>query len=104
MISTSQISPPSDRLMSLDMLRGFDMCWILGADAVVRALGAMTGNPVVRALAGQIEHKAWAGFAFYDLIFRFSSSSVACRWSLRCRRHSRDGGRARTINAFCCAR
>ena len=55
--------------MSLDVLRGFDMFWILGADAVVRALGAMTGNPLVHGLAGQMEHKVWTGFAFYDLIF-----------------------------------
>ncbi len=62
-------SPGAARLMSLDVLRGFDMVWILGADAVVLALGAMTDNPIVRALAGQMEHKIWSGFACYDLIF-----------------------------------
>ena len=55
--------------MSLDVLRGFDMFWILGADAVVLALDAVTDNPVVHGLAGQMEHKIWAGFACYDLIF-----------------------------------
>ena len=55
--------------MSLDVLRGFDMFWILGADAVVLALGALLDNPVGHALAGQMEHKVWAGFACYDLIF-----------------------------------
>ena len=29
-------SAPSGRLMSLDALRGFDMFWILGADALVQ--------------------------------------------------------------------
>jgi len=55
------------RLMSLDVLRGFDMFWILGADAVVLALGALF-HPL-HGLAAQMEHKVWAGFAFYDLIF-----------------------------------
>lgn len=57
------------RLMSLDVLRGFDMFWILGADAVVHALGRMTDNGLVHGLVAQMEHKVWAGFAFYDLIF-----------------------------------
>ncbi len=60
-------SPP--RLLSLDALRGFDMFWILGADAVVTALGRMFDAAPVRFLAGQMDHKAWDGFAFYDLIF-----------------------------------
>lgn len=55
--------------MSLDVLRGFDMFWILGADAVVLALGALLDNPLGHALASQVEHKVWAGFACYDLIF-----------------------------------
>ena len=63
------VNAPGARLMSLDVLRGFDMFWILGADAVVLALGALLDNPVGHALAAQVEHKVWAGFAFYDLIF-----------------------------------
>jgi len=60
---------PSPRLVSLDALRGFDMFWILGADALVRALSSMSENPVTMFLAQQLSHKEWDGFAFYDLIF-----------------------------------
>ncbi|MFM7751863.1 MAG: heparan-alpha-glucosaminide N-acetyltransferase domain-containing protein, partial [Opitutaceae bacterium] len=60
---------PSGRLMSLDALRGFDMFWILGADALVHALSEVNGSAVARFFAGQLTHKDWAGFAFYDLIF-----------------------------------
>ncbi len=60
---------PSPRLVSLDALRGFDMFWILGADALVRALSSMSENPVTKFLAQQLSHKEWDGFAFYDLIF-----------------------------------
>ena len=60
---------PSERLMSLDALRGFDMTWIVGADALGHALGKLDAGPVVRALATQLDHVAWEGFRFYDLIF-----------------------------------
>jgi predicted acyltransferase len=55
--------------VSLDALRGFDMFWILGGDFVMQVLGAMSGGGPLQTLGNQFEHKAWAGFAFYDLIF-----------------------------------
>ncbi|MEK7685911.1 MAG: heparan-alpha-glucosaminide N-acetyltransferase domain-containing protein [Verrucomicrobiota bacterium] len=61
--------PASRRLMSLDALRGFDMFWIIGADSLVQALRRMNDGWLVRGVASQLEHKDWAGFAFYDLIF-----------------------------------
>ena len=60
---------PAPRLTSLDALRGFDMFWILGGDALVYALHEMSGNPVTKFLAVQLDHVEWAGFHFYDLIF-----------------------------------
>lgn len=59
----------SDRLMSLDALRGFDMFWIVGAEDIVHALRKLSDTGPVRLLAGQMDHRAWDGFAFYDLIF-----------------------------------
>jgi predicted acyltransferase len=55
--------------MSVDALRGFDMFWIIGADALVYALQRMNDTAATRWLAGQLDHAAWAGFRFYDLIF-----------------------------------
>jgi predicted acyltransferase len=57
------------RVASLDALRGFDMVWIIGGDTIVRSLPAITDAPWTRLLARQVEHNAWAGFTFYDLIF-----------------------------------
>jgi predicted acyltransferase len=57
------------RLMSLDALRGFDMFWILGGDAIMRALATVLPVAPIKTVAEQFEHKDWAGFAFYDLIF-----------------------------------
>jgi predicted acyltransferase len=59
----------STRLVCLDALRGFDMFWILGADALVHALSEVNGSPVAKFFAGQLDHRDWAGFTFYDLIF-----------------------------------
>ena len=61
--------PSNRRLTSLDALRGFDMFWIVGAGYLISALTRWTGNPLVAALRHQLEHVAWEGFVFYDLIF-----------------------------------
>jgi len=67
---------PGRRYASVDALRGFDLFWILGADAVFSALYELSKNFHSPALAGpvaflarQFEHCEWAGFHFYDLIF-----------------------------------
>src|ERR1019366_2818514 len=62
-------APPSQRLMSVDALRGFDMFWIVGADSLVAALHRMSQTRPTTFLADQLEHAEWEGFHFYDLIF-----------------------------------
>lgn len=59
----------SGRLLSLDALRGFDMFWIIGGDAAFRALAAWSELPGSEVVKTQLEHVAWEGFRFYDLIF-----------------------------------
>lgn len=63
------IAPLTQRLMSVDALRGFDMFWIIGADSLVYALNRMSQTGPTRFLASQLEHADWEGFHFYDLIF-----------------------------------
>ena len=57
------------RLMSVDALRGFDMFWIVGATALVRAISEMSPNAVTRFLTTQLEHAKWEGVHFYDVIY-----------------------------------
>ena len=59
----------SERLQSLDVLRGFDMLWIVGGGSLVAALAKVTDWGWLHAIAGQLEHVSWAGFHFEDLIF-----------------------------------
>src|ERR1035441_9537183 len=65
----SESAPTSQRLMSVDALRGFDMFWIIGADTLVYALNRMTQTRPTEFLANQLGHANWEGFHFYDLIF-----------------------------------
>src|ERR1700754_1289242 len=59
----------SQRLYSLDALRGFDMFWIAGGEEFFHVMAKNTNSPFWRALSDQFEHPEWNGFHFYDLIF-----------------------------------
>jgi predicted acyltransferase len=58
-----------ERLLSLDALRGFDMLWITGGGALVMTLSNYSGALWLKVLAEQMDHVAWEGFRFFDLIF-----------------------------------
>jgi predicted acyltransferase len=68
-MTTPDAKPVVQRLISVDALRGFDMFWIIGADALVQALNRMSPTSFTHTLATQLEHAEWEGFRFYDLIF-----------------------------------
>lgn len=57
------------RLMSLDTLRGFDMFFIMGGDALLLTLGGMFPGTLFETVGHQMLHVQWNGFAFEDLIF-----------------------------------
>jgi predicted acyltransferase len=59
----------SNRLYSLDALRGFDMFWIMGAEEFIHSLTHVTDNAVLHAIDTQLTHVEWNGFRLYDLIF-----------------------------------
>ena len=65
----TQPATTSQRLYSLDALRGFDMFWIMGAEEIFHALAKATGSPFWGSIAEELTHPAWNGFHFYDLIF-----------------------------------
>ncbi|WP_214073458.1 DUF5009 domain-containing protein [Mucilaginibacter sp. dw_454] len=57
------------RLQSLDALRGFDMVWIMGLEPIVKEIAKATHWGAFEWAAIQLDHPAWNGFHFYDLIF-----------------------------------
>lgn len=68
-VTVSRDNEKKGRLYSLDALRGFDMFWIMGGGSVFQAIANATGSPFWEGVAVQLEHPAWNGFHFYDLIF-----------------------------------
>ncbi len=65
----------TERVVSVDALRGFDFLWILCGDSAARALGGVLHNlggaigATGDALSTQMSHVPWDGFHFYDFIF-----------------------------------
>lgn len=57
------------RLASLDVARGIDMLWIMGLSSLVVSLCGALGHGPETAIARQMDHPAWHGFHFIDLIF-----------------------------------
>ena len=68
MSSNNQSAVVSERLVSLDALRGFDMFWIIGGDLLFKALAKGTGNGFLNSLTIQFDHVKWEGFRFEDII------------------------------------
>ncbi|MBN2296596.1 MAG: DUF5009 domain-containing protein, partial [Pirellulales bacterium] len=67
--ATKSASPPQ-RLESLDVLRGFDMFWIIGGCTLLLAVARYIGNPAfIELVEWHTEHVGWEGFAAIDLVF-----------------------------------
>ena len=62
-------TPKSERLLSLDALRGFDLFWIVGGHGILLALFKLTEWGWLGAIDSQLKHVEWHGFLPYDLIF-----------------------------------
>jgi hypothetical protein len=54
-------SPPTERLVSLDALRGFDMFWITGGTAILMGLGKVIHRTFFDKFLEQFDHVPWQG-------------------------------------------
>lgn len=59
----------TDRIRSVDALRGFDMFWIVGGNILLLELAKLYDWAWLKWATTQLDHPAWQGFTFYDLIF-----------------------------------
>lgn len=57
-----------NRLLSIDVLRGFDMLMIILADHFFYTLNQGVQSKTTQVLAEQFSHPQWFGFHFYDII------------------------------------
>ena len=69
MVTQPETLPGSERLVSLDALRGFDMFCLCGGVALTAKLAILTEWPWLVWMRGQVHHARWIGFTLYDLIF-----------------------------------
>jgi predicted acyltransferase len=83
--------------MSLDALRGFDMFWIVGGEELVHTLYKAWPTGPLGVVHEQLEHKAWAGVAAYDLIFPLFVFIVGVSLVFSVRRMIEQDGMARTV-------
>jgi predicted acyltransferase len=58
----------SQRVISIDALRGFDMFWICGGAAIFASLQKISDNPATAFISNQLKHASWEGFTFEDII------------------------------------
>lgn len=100
-LMVTQSPPPTrrDRLASLDALRGFDMFWIIGGDALAHVLALATGWQVLERLSAQMRHASWQGFHAYDLIFPLFMFLSGVSLTLSLARHRAQGGTDRAFLA-----
>lgn len=59
----------SERLASIDAIRGFDMLMISGGGTFIYLLEGKTGSLIIDSISAQLVHPEWNGFTFYDFIF-----------------------------------
>lgn len=59
----------SNRLYSLDALRGFDMFFIIGGAGLLKSITNFWDNPITQAVSNQMVHVEWDGFKHHDIIF-----------------------------------
>lgn len=65
----NDLQKETKRLVSLDVLRGMDMFFIMGGDSMFIGLASLFPLPFFKALASQMHHAEWQGMTFEDLIF-----------------------------------
>ena len=63
------IEPIKDRIISVDVLRGFDMFWITGGAGFFIGIFRLFDDSVGEIFLPQLDHAQWEGFHFFDLIF-----------------------------------
>jgi len=66
----SKSGQKNGRMVSLDALRGLDMLFIIGLDALVYRLAPLyPDSSAWRMIREQMGHRAWEGMTVYDMIF-----------------------------------
>jgi predicted acyltransferase len=92
----------SERLVSLDALRGFDMFWITSGEGLIFSLAVFTRWPAFAWAETQLKHVPWEGFVFYDMIFPLFLfiAGVSMPFSILKRKSRGDSARSIYLHLF----
>lgn len=91
-VNLSKNEPKSGRIVSLDALRGLDMLFIIGLDALVYRLAPLfPDNRTWQAIREQMGHCAWEGITVYDMIFPLFVFIAGMSMSFSLRRQQNEG-------------
>lgn len=91
------------RLLSLDVLRGFDMFFIMGGASLVVALCAACGC-AGNWLSLQMQHEVWNGLTQHDTIFPLFLFIAGMSWPFSLAKRRAGGQSDRTIACGCLRR
>jgi predicted acyltransferase len=80
----------TQRLVSIDALRGFDMFWIIGGARLFGIIFTLRQVPWMARVALEFEHSIWHGFTFYDLVFPLFLFIVGLAIPFSLSKYSRD--------------
>ncbi|WDE95779.1 hypothetical protein PQO03_08630 [Lentisphaera profundi] len=75
---TNKKEVKSERVLSIDALRGFDMLWLTGGAGVLTSLFATFNIPGLDFLRTQFEHAKWEGMTFEDIIMPLFMYITGC--------------------------
>ena len=89
------LSSRPERLLSLDVLRGFDMFWIIGGKQILVAIAVVMPAHWIDWTLARMQHPKWHGFEPWDLIFPLFLfiAGVATPLSIQHRRRRGDSER-----------
>lgn len=88
----------SERLMSIDALRGFDMVWIAGGATLINSVDKTVGNKTTALLAKQMEHANWVGFTFMDIIMPLFLFITGCSMVFSFRKRLEQQGKRKVYS------
>ncbi len=83
----------TERLNSLDVLRGFDLFLLVFFQPVFMSLATTMDVPWMNAVSSQFTHVAWQGFAFWDLIMPLFMFMAGASMPFAFAKHIRSGNK-----------
>ena len=95
---------PGRRLVSLDVLRGFDMLFIMGFSVLVQKLCTAFGWGGNCWLSQQMAHVDWNGLTHHDTIFPLFLFIAGVAWPFSCAKQVARGDSPRTVALRCLKR